>query len=76
MKLVIQARAAAPSTLIVIDGNKVVQITQAYGPELKQKIDTIFEEKYIESVQFTEHNSYTKKFEDYIMDTHEGIMVE
>lgn len=76
MKLVIQAKAAAPSVLIVTEGNKVVQIEQVYGPELEEKIDSIFNEKYIESVQFTEHNSYTKKFEDYIESTHEGIMVE
>ena len=76
MKLIIQTSAVAPSVLTVVNGDDVIQTIQVYGGDLKSTIDRIFKEKYIESVQFAEHNDYTKKFEDYIIETHEGVMIE
>ena len=73
MKLVIQTSAVAPSILTVVNGDDVIYTVQVYGGDLKSAIDRIFKEKYIEAVQFAEHNDYTQKFEDYIEENYEGV---
>lgn len=75
MKLIIQTSPVNKSILTVVSGNNVISTTEVYGGDIIKNIDLIFKERYIEAVQFTEINDYSKKFEKYIEDSYQGVEI-
>jgi len=75
VKLIINAGPVKPAILTVVNGDDVIATTQVYGGSLKSAIDRIFKERYIEAVEFTEHNDYTDKFKKHIEDNYELVEV-
>ncbi len=75
MKLVISAGPVRPANLTVINGDAVIITYQVYGGDIKQTIDRIFKERYIEAVHFEIENEYTQKFIDYIEEKYKGVEI-
>jgi len=75
MKLVINAAAASPTTLTVVNGDDVIVEYKVFGPAVKKTIDEIFKERYIEAVQFINNGAYAEQFAEYIVDKYQGVEV-
>lgn len=75
MKLVINAAAARPATLTVLNGDDVVIEYSVYGPDLEAAIDKIFKERYIEAVYFVKHGAYAERFISYIANKYQGVEI-
>lgn len=75
MKLVINAAAARPATLTVLNGDDVIIEYSVYGPDVKSAIDKIFAERYIEAVYFVEPGAYAERFISYIANKYQGVEI-
>lgn len=75
MKLVINAAATRPAILTVLNGDETIVEYTVYGPDIEAMIDKIFQERYIEAVQFTEHGAYTERFISYIANKYQSVEV-
>lgn len=75
MKLIINAAAARPTTLTVVNGDEIIIEYLVYGPDVENAIDRVFKERYIEAVQFVEHGAYAERFISYIANKYQGVEV-
>lgn len=75
MKLVIEINSVDKSCLTVFNGDSIVCVYEAYGKDLKNTIDKIFKERYIEAVYFNNKNAYAQKFIDYIEENYKGVEI-
>lgn len=75
MKLVINAAAARPTILTVLNGDDVIVERSVYGPDVEAAIDKIFSERYIEAVYFVESGAYAERFISYIANKYQGVEI-
>ena len=75
MKLVVNAVAAKPAILTVVNGDDIVVEYEVFGPSIENTIDEIFKERYIEAVQFVNNGAYAERFISYIVNKYQGVEV-
>lgn len=75
MKLIISATPTTPAHLTVVNGSEIIVEYEVYGQNLEEAIDTVFQERYIEAVQFIEHGSYIERFASYIANKYQGVEI-
>ena len=75
MKLVINAAAARPAILTILNGDTIVDEYSVYGPDLESVIDKIFAGCYIEAVYFVEQGAYAERFISYIANKYQGVEI-